>query len=352
LNNINPYSNLQNYAFWKLGVAQEDPCNIDNIYVKKFSIKSETKIAIAGSCFAQHISKQLKINGFDLIDEEPAPPGLPCELHQQFGYSMYSARYGNIYSVKQLLQLVQEVSGERDPSNFIWNRDDRYFDALRPLVEPEGYKSFHEVVDARKYHIEKVKNVLNQLDLFIFTLGVTEMWLDKETNTVFPIAPGVIAGKYDEKMHKFHNAKFNEIYTDFKSFETTLLKIRDGRKFNILLTVSPVPLTATASGKHILVSNMNSKSILRAVAGQLAESKNIDYFPSFEIVNNPRFESKGFNENLRLVNDKCIKTVMGHFFKEHKPIKIINKKDLKSNKFLVDNDDIFCDELLIDSFNK
>ena len=98
---------------------------------------------------------------------------------------MYSARYGNIYSVKQLLQLVQEVSGERDPSNFIWNRDDRYFDALRPLVEPEGYKSFHEVVDARKYHIEKVKNVLNQLDLFIFTLGVTEMWLDKETNTVY-----------------------------------------------------------------------------------------------------------------------------------------------------------------------
>ena len=86
MDHLNPYSNLHNHAFWKLGVAQEDPLNIDNIYAKKFSIKSNTKIAIAGSCFAQHISKQLKINGFDLIDEEPAPSGLSSEFHQQFGY--------------------------------------------------------------------------------------------------------------------------------------------------------------------------------------------------------------------------------------------------------------------------
>ena len=52
---INPYSDLPKSAFWKTGVTQEDPYEIKDIYKKKFDIRKDTRIATAGSCFAQHI---------------------------------------------------------------------------------------------------------------------------------------------------------------------------------------------------------------------------------------------------------------------------------------------------------
>ena len=40
------------------------------------------KIAMAGSCFAQQLSRHLRARGFDVMDQEPSPPGLtPEERH-------------------------------------------------------------------------------------------------------------------------------------------------------------------------------------------------------------------------------------------------------------------------------
>ena len=64
---------------------------------------------------------------------------------------MYSARYGNIYTVRQLLQLAQEVAGEWNPENYIWEKDGKFYDALRPAVEPEGLNSPEEVIEHRQY---------------------------------------------------------------------------------------------------------------------------------------------------------------------------------------------------------
>lgn len=349
---MNPYSELPSSAFWKSGVTQENPYEINNVYQKKFDIEPNTQIATAGSCFAQHISRHLKKNGYEVIDEEQAPLGLPIELHQKYGFSLYSARYGNIYTVKQLLQLTQEVAGERKPEDYIWKRNGKYFDALRPAVEPEGHDTEQEVIDHRDFHIEKVKDVFSKMNLFIFTLGLTEMWVHKESGTVYPTAPGTICGEFNENIYEFKNAQFKEIINDFNKFQTTVRKIRSNQPFKILLTVSPVPLTATASGKHVLVSTIHSKSILRAVAGQLSLNKDyIDYFPSYEIVNNPRLHSTTFKENLRSVRDETVQMVMNHFSREHPPIqKEEEVKDLKnSNKSL---DDIQCEEALLEAFGK
>ena len=343
---MNPYSELPSSAFWKTGVTQENPYAINNIYKKKFDIKPNTQIATAGSCFGQHVGNHLRRNGYQVIDEEIAPPGLPDELHQKYGFSLYSARYGNIYTVRQLLQLAQEVAGERKPENYIWKKNGKYFDALRPAVEPEGLDSEQEVIDHRDFHIEKVKDVFTKMDLFIFTLGLTEMWVHKESGTVYPTAPGTICGEFDEDIYEFKNAQFLEIIHDFKTFQETVKKIRSYKPFQILLTVSPVPLTATASGKHVLVSTSFSKSILRAVAGQLSTNqRHIDYFPSFEIVNNPRLHSKTFEDNLRSVRDETVQMVMNHFFKEHK--KLNDEENYKSSD--PHSMGIQCEEAILES---
>ena len=349
---MNPYSELPPSAFWKTGVTQENPYAIDNIYKKKFDIKPNTQIATAGSCFGQHVGNHLKRNGYQVIDEEIAPAGLPDELHQKYGFSLYSARYGNIYTVKQLLQLAQEVAGERKPSNYIWKKNGKYFDALRPAVEPEGHDTEQEVIDQRDFHIKKVKNVFTNMNLFIFTLGLTEMWVHKESGTVYPTAPGTICGEFQEDIYEFKNAQFQEIINDFNEFQKIVRQIRSNKSFQILLTVSPVPLTATASGNHILVSTVHSKSILRAVAGQLAARSHIDYFPSYEIVHNPRLHSTTFKENLRSVRDETVQMVMNHFFAEHQPLTSIDTKIVSKNQApSKSEEDIPCEDALLEQFS-
>ena len=345
----NPYSDLPKSAFWKTGVAQENPFAIEGVYKKKFKIPPRAKIATAGSCFAQHISRHLKKNGYRVLDVEPPPPGLPEDLRQEFGFSMYSARYGNIYTVRQLLQLAKEVAGEWIPQNYIWEKNGKFYDALRPAVEPEGLESPEQVIKHRQFHISRVKELFQKLDLLIFTLGLTEMWVHRKSGTVYPTAPGTLAGQFDESVFEFKNASYIQILQDFNEFYKTLKNIRGGKPFKVILTVSPVPLTATASGQHVLPSTVYSKSTLRSVAGELHfNSKFIDYFPSFEIVSNPRLHSSSFSDNLRSVRNESVEMVMSHFFAEHP---VVKDKVSKANvQRQAASDDVKCEEELLGAF--
>lgn len=349
--NENPYDSLPKSAFWKTGVEQENPHAIDGIYQKKFDIKQVDKIATAGSCFAQHISKHLTDSGYSVLNLEPAPKGLPHELHHKFGYSMYSCRYGNIYTVRQLLQLTREASGEWMPSDFVWQKNGRYFDALRPAVEPDGQESYDDVLKHREYHVGMVRKMFSQMDVFIFTLGLTETWIHKESGTVYPTAPGTIVGEFDDSKYEFKNFDFEEIRQDFNEFRQAVRNIRNGRPFRTILTVSPVPLTATASGKHVLLATTYSKSVLRAVAGQISiRQPDVDYFPSYEIVTNPRLHSTSYSNNLRSIRDAAVNTVMNHFSKQHPTFTSNHNSDQKNNRLSVE--DIQCEEAILESFSK
>jgi GSCFA family len=311
-----PYSDLPSERFWRSGVSETDPLTVENLYKKKFAIGPEDKIATAGSCFAQHVSNHLKKNGFSVMDAEPPPAILSDQVARNFGYKIYSARYGNIYTVRQLLQLARDAENGTVDERDVWEKDGRYFDALRPNIEPDGFGSVAETLALRREHLAKVKELLAKMDVFIFTLGLTEAWVDKRTGRVFPTAPGTIAGSYDPKVHEFKNFTYSEIYSDFVEFRQILR--RSHRNFKVILTVSPVPLTATASDEHVLLATTYSKSVLRAVAGALSKKfARIDYFPSYEIIVSPWSKGRFYEPNLRSVEPAGVEAVMRVFFSEH-----------------------------------
>ncbi|KZK97254.1 GSCFA family protein [Pseudovibrio sp. Ad5] len=351
----NPYQAKPPSAFWKSGVVSQNPYRIDAIYKKKFDISGKTRIAAAGSCFAQHISRHLKKHGYSVLDVEKAPPGLPENSHKRFGFSTYSARYGNIYTTRQLLQLAREVSGKFSPEHFIWEKDGKFYDAFRPAVEPDGLDSPEEVSIHRRHHIKMVEKLFKEMDLFIFTLGLTELWMHEPTKTIYPTAPGTIAGVFSDEDYVFQNESYGQVLGAFNDFQTELNEIRDGRPFNVILTVSPVPLTATASDNHVLVATNYSKAVLRAVAGQLStDNDHIDYFPSYDIVTNPRLHSTAFEENLRSVRAETVEYVMKHFFSEHPAIEapaVVSASQSKADELLKD-EDIQCEEELLEAFGK
>lgn len=314
-----PYAELPASAFWRSGVAEVSPLAPGGLYRRKWPIEPGWQIGAAGSCFAQHVCRFLRRNGYRVLDVEPPPPGLPEARQAEFGYATYSARYGNIYTVRQLLQLLQEAAGQRRPADPVWEKAGRFHDALRPGVEPEGLDSPEQVAEHRAFHLARLRVLVQRMDLFIFTLGLTEAWEDRRDGTVYPTAPGTVAGRYDPDLHVFRNFRHAEILEDFRAFRSLAQRLRRGRALRCLLTVSPVPLTATASGAHVLAASTWSKAVLRSVAGELAEEPDIDYFPSYEIVTNPAARGVFFAANLRSVTAEGVEVVMRQFFAAHPP---------------------------------
>jgi hypothetical protein len=286
-----PYENLPSKSFWRSGVSETHPLTIGDLYKKKFEITAADQIATAGSCFAQHVARHMRASGFQVLDVEPAPGALSDETAKKFGYGIYSARYGNIYSARQLLQLVQDAQAGSVEAEDVWTKDGRFYDALRPNIEPDGFESLEEAMALRREHLDKVQELFARMSVLVFTFGLTEAWMDKNTGRVFPTAPGTIAGTYDPDVHVFKNFTYQEVHDDFVQFRALVRKANP--KLRILLTVSPVPLTATAGDDHVLLATTYSKSVLRAVAGDLARNHDdIDYFPSYEMVASPW--SRGF----------------------------------------------------------
>lgn len=344
-----PYSALPPRAFWSRGVAGPQWDQMPSLYKKKFSVGADCRIATAGSCFAQHVSRYLRQSGYNVIDVEPPPPGLSPNCAREFGYTLYSARYGNIYTVRHLRDLVASALGAGAPPSQVWIRDGRYYDAMRPTVEPRGLQSVEEVSAHREQHLERVRRLIFDMDLLVFTFGLTEAWTDCETGAVFPTCPGVVAGEFDPRKHEFKNFGYQEVLDDFLAVRELVAEARrrEGvlQPVRYLLTVSPVPLIATASGDHVLTATMYSKAVLRAVAGHLASTfSDIDYFPSFEIVTAPWSGRAMYGANQRDVTADAVGTVMGYFFREHGN----HVRDAASADNVAD-ETVHCDEAIMEA---
>ncbi|WPU54512.1 GSCFA domain-containing protein [Stenotrophomonas acidaminiphila] len=344
-----PYDDLSERSRWSRAVAQRAPDRYADIYRKKFEISKKDRIVTAGSCFAQHIARRLAASGFAFMDYEPAPTWFPDALRGSFNYGVYSARYCNIYTVRQLLQLFERAYGLRKPVDDMWVSKAGIHDPFRPAVEPVPFASEVDFQLSRTTHLEAVRKVFEQSDLFICTLGLTEAWTDARDGAVFPICPGTKAGGvFNPERHAFHNFTYQEILADFRQFENLLREVNPGIRF--LLTVSPVPLVATASGQHVLSATVYSKSVLRAVAGQLSqESERIDYFPSYELASAFPSGTRHFEADLRSVKPSGVDYVMSHFFAEHLAEDVQSFMDERPEAGLVPHaEDAICEEMFLE----
>jgi len=344
-----PYSDLPPERYWKTGVAELHPSTIQNLYRKKFPIAATDRIATAGSCFAQHVARHMRARGYNILDVEPPIEGTPPDIAQKYGYLVYSARYGNIYTARQLLQLLQDADALEVRDEDIWEKDGRYFDGLRPSVEPGGLPTIEEVKAQRLDHLKRVDRLMRDTDVLVFTLGLTEAWRHSGSGTVYPTCPGVFAGTFDSRHYEFVNFDFVDVYRDMKKVRKILKAINPS--IRLLLTVSPVPLTATASSDHVLAATTYSKSVLRAVCGSLTkEFDDIDYFPSFEIIASPFSKGFFYEPNMRNITEMGVETVMKVFFSEHSEVSTPSAS--RKRKGDTDRKNVICEGALLEAFAK
>lgn len=308
----NPYQSLPAHSFWRTAVAEPEMLDIDGLWTPKFALGQDDPILTAGSCFARHIGRTLLELGMNWRDAEPAPPGLTAAERTARQYGVFSFRTGNIYTAAMLRQWLGWATGADTPGTESWVEDGRHFDPFRPSVEPAGHDSAEAMLAARQVTLAALRGALAEASCLVFTLGLTEAWHERGSGVVYPVCPGTVRGQFDPERHEFRNSTFAQVMQDVLGAVELARSVNP--QLRVLLTVSPVPLTATATGGHALTANTYSKSVLRAVAGQLAqEHRHIDYFPAYEIITGVPFRGVFFEPNLREVTREGVEFVMRRF---------------------------------------
>jgi hypothetical protein len=123
---------------------------------------------------------------------------------------------------------------------------------------------------------------IRQAGAFVFTLGLAEVWQDRETGAVF--WRGVPKGVYEAGRHEHR-------LTTVEENEQNVLRIVELiRSVNpaapIVLTLSPVPLAATFRDVACIPADAVSKSVLRVALENVVRRRldGVYYWPSFEVV--------------------------------------------------------------------
>lgn len=310
----NPYKSIPDYAHWHRSVVDRPSADIPIQHEPRFKITTSTSIASAGSCFAQNIARWLDNHGYTYLVTEPGPSDMPSDERDNHGYGLYTARYGNIYTALQLVQLFDRAYGEFCPAEFPWPHEEGFVDPFRPRVQEPPFRSILDLFEDRENHFASVRRMFEDNEVFIFTLGLTEAWRSKEDGAIFPICPGTAAGTFSRDKYEYVNFVVDEVADHLNGFVERLADVNPQAR--IILTVSPVPLVATQEDRPVLQSTVYSKSVLRVAAALVRERHaNVEYFASYEMITHPyQWRANAtYGVDRRTVTDRAIDQVMGVF---------------------------------------
>lgn len=299
-----PYERQPPSAFWSRAARDSE---LSDIWAPKAAIDGRIDTFIsAGSCFSNHIGRVLLELGFTWLSDDGASqhPG---------GYASFDL--GNVYTARQLLfwldAAVRPAQVPLDAGIFADPASGVVTDLLRLGIAKPEFASVEDLVAALRRACDAIRTLLGKVTVFFFTLGLTEGWETPE-GTPYPICPAVKVAGLDPASYRFVNYGHDEIWRDVERIVALLAALNPGLR--LILTVSPVPLTATATDRHVVPATVYSKSVLRAVAERAAQRlRQVDYFPSYELITTHIHGRDFFEADRRQVKRDGVDFVMRHF---------------------------------------
>lgn len=237
-------------------------------------------ILTIGSCFADHLRIHLKkVNGEDM---------------DYIGVPSY---VNNTFALRQFLQWV--ATGER----------------------PEGaHKYSAGAVDFEDSHERlKFKETFEKAKGLVLTLGLAEIWCSKEGAVFWRGLPMAETKTHLEEC----SFRVSTVAENLANLEATMEYVRmlmpDA---TVVITLSPVPLTATFLDRPPMISDCVSKSILRVAIEEffnVTQDANVYYWPAFEAVrwlaSHIPLLTLSDNHSTRHANPEVVRVVIEAFVK-------------------------------------
>ncbi|KAB2692649.1 GSCFA domain-containing protein [Ochrobactrum sp. Kaboul] len=217
-------------------------------------VKKSTPIVAFGSCFAANISNYLHARGFNILTKKDN--------------KAYVTKMGDgMVHTHAIRQQFEWAWLDKAPTQELWHGYS---------AEEFGYSD-----SARA----DTKALFDEAEVFVITLGLSEIWYDEPTGEVFWRA--IPKEKYDETRHKFRVSTHSETLENIKAIYGLIRQFRPDA--TVVFTVSPIPLTATFRPVSCIAANAVSKSIIRAAVDEFYEDaskmdSNLFYFPSYDVV--------------------------------------------------------------------
>jgi hypothetical protein len=306
----NPYRHLGVESFWRRSIAL---ASVEGLTQPQGLFTQADRVVSAGSCFAANVIPYLETAGVHYVRTEALHPAFE-HYPEHLGYGRFSAAYGNIYTVRQLVQLLLRALGRFMPTDDREHEDGLVTDLLRPGLRFKA-SSDGEFDALTRSHLDAVVEAIAEGTVFIFTLGLTEAWESRRDGAVYPVVPGSIAGRFDPQRFAFRNFAYPEVRRDLNDALALVREINPD--IRLVVTVSPVPLVATASGQLVQTATTYSKSVMRAAAGDFTdEHERVEYFPAYEIITGPQAPESYFESDRRSVSEVGVEAVMSAMFGE------------------------------------
>jgi hypothetical protein len=278
----------------------------------RLRMRKNEPVFTIGSCFARNVEAFLtphfqvpsRVNKSDVpADIAVMHPDLTADLTVWHRY--------NVFSIRNSLEWALEPEHPSARHRLLQVEPDRSVDPYA------GCRTILKAADAERVRdwTDTTMATVRNCRVIIMTLGLSEVWQDRETGLVMNCGPLAEMWRAFPGRFHFRVASCGETLQQLNDIHDILSRhCVDG--FQVVVTVSPIPLLATFRQLDIVVANAASKSILRAAVDQWSgEHDNVHYFPSYEMILNS--SSKGtWLQDYRHCTIETINRVMKFFLAE------------------------------------
>lgn len=256
-------------------------------------IDRTTPVGSMGSCFAREIRNYLIREEFNYVQRGEGKDA-------EHG----SARWNRVYNTPCILQEIERAFDRFEPDLV----DSPSGTVIDPHRKQAIYSNATEADRELKLYRSQAKSAFLDSKVFVFTLGLSEVWHNKLTGSAYAEAPD--PKSYHPERDGFRVVSPDENVEKLRRAFGLLKEMNPD--IEIIVTVSPVPLRATFVPRSALVSNSVSKATLIWAAHAITQELSyVHYFPSYEIVQ--YYVDDPFEWDFRHVKPGTVNTIMSMF---------------------------------------
>jgi hypothetical protein len=230
-----------------------------------------------GSCFAREIETAFTRLGFIV-------PARDLEIPADERITSTANDILNKYTVQAMANEVEWAFSPPDVADtdlFVTAGDGLWHDPH--LVHTLKPASLERVAERRHQVLDIVRRLPN-CRVVVVTLGLAEAWFDQKLGVYLNSMPPQPAIAAEPEGFRLDVLSYDDISQGIERL-LGLFNRYGHPDHKVLMTVSPVPFTATFTGEDALAANTYSKAVQRAaVEAAVRSHENVDYFPSYETV--------------------------------------------------------------------
>jgi hypothetical protein len=246
-------------------------------------LRTSDPVFTMGSCFARELERSLIRRGGNVVNIDYAQIDRP-EFRDANGraYVGYFHRYTPQSMLQEFRRAFGELDGWSDERSLLFKAADAMLDWHFCWLD-HGDNSLQAALARRRLAAGLTRRAA-EARLIVLTLGLTESWLHRPSGFwCNKVSLPRLVRRPEE--YELHLTDTDQAIDCLERIEALIARRHRTGDFQLVVTVSPVPLQVTFTGRDIVVANQDSKATLRAAAAAFCRGRErIRYFPSYEMV--------------------------------------------------------------------